>query len=335
MRFLSVFKPGRTAIPFLLAVLLSACASTPREIASAPVQLQIRSKTVEEMPQLEPRLAYYNNKQTRLMLAPAQAWSVPRMRTPELQDMVAHCSAAGQQVLQLQRAVLKDDTGKVLTTFVRDGRQALESLEEHSGQVIATGTRLPGAVLELEIEPDVFHGRLREEVQLIFRDGEAQIAPGVYASIESMTATPQQLSLGRRSTKANFLYVKLQNRSDQAYTLNGHDSGAMEASASHMLTANSLHGTVLPPGGSMIVRLPIELLAVSVEPGYEQSVRLQDYLAGWDGVVGPVVTALVPLRVQIELQGSARGEAMRRGLLTPVMQVQKLYHVERAGCFGK
>lgn len=336
MRFFSVFKSGHVAIPVALATLglLSACASTPREIGSDPVQLQINSKTVEELPGVTPRLAYYNDKRTLLEFAPADAWGTPLMRNPQLQAMVEHCAANGRPVLQLRRAELKDETGAVLTTFVRDGRRQLSELAEYSGQTVATGSRPTGTVLALEVEPDQFHGRLREEIQLIFRDAEAQIAPGVHASIESMTNTPQEISVGRRTAKANFLYVKLQNRSRQTYSFNGHDTGAMEASANHMLTASSLHGTTLPPGGSLIVRLPIELMAVSVEPGYEQSVDLQDYLTSWDGVIGPVVTALVPMRVQIELQGNHRKEP-HRGQLTPVMQVQKLYHVERGGCFGK
>lgn len=337
MRNFSAFKWGCKALPLALAALglLSACASTPREIGSSPVQVQIDSKTVADLPGLAPRLAHYNNKQTLLVLAPADTWGTPRMQTAELQEMVEQCAASGQPVMQLRRAVLKDDNGAVLAAFVLSGRHALTALAEYSGRAVASGKRPAAGVLELEVEPDQFHGRLREEVQLVFQDGEAQIAPDVYASIESMTTTPQEISLGRRTAKANFLYLKLHNRSDQTYTLNGHDTGAMEASANRMLTASSLHGTTLPPGGSMIARLPIELLAVSVEPGYEYRVRLQDYLAGWDGVVGPLVTALVPLRIQIELHGSERGAAMQRGLMTPVMQVQKRYHVERAGCFSK
>ncbi len=335
MRFSFACKTSHKAIPCLLAALalLSACATTPRELGSEPIQLRIDSRTVADLSALEPRLVHYSDKRTLLRLAPTEAWRVPRMRTPELQEMVAHCDANGRQVLQLQRAVLRDGAGEVLATFVADGRQPLTSLEQYASYVVSTAGHPKGASLELTVEPDAFHGRLREEVQLVFRDGEAEIAPGVHASVESMTTTPQEIALGRRVAQANFIYVKLQNRSDHAYVLNGHDTGAMEAGASHMLTAIGLHGTTLPPGGSAVIRLPIELLGVDVEPGYERSIRLQDYLAGWDGSYGPVVMALVPLRVQIELQGSAPDATMQRGVITPVMQVQKLYRLERAGCF--
>lgn len=134
MRFSFACKTSHKAIPCLLAALalLSACATTPRELGSEPIQLRIDSRTVADLSALEPRLVHYSDKRTLLRLAPTEAWRVPRMRTPELQEMVAHCDANGRQVLQLQRAVLRDGAGEVLATFVADGRQPLTSLEQYA-----------------------------------------------------------------------------------------------------------------------------------------------------------------------------------------------------------
>lgn len=324
----------RTMLPGLGALaLLSGCASTPREVDSQSVQVRLESKTVMKLPGLAPQLVTYSDKRTVFVLHPAEQWRMPRMSRPQLQEMVAHCAeVGGRQVLQVRRAVLEDGDGTVLATLLDGGSASLLELSRYIDGAVALPAQPGNPVLRLAVDPDRFHGQLREEFELVFRDAEAQIVPGVQASIQSMTTTPKHVTVGRRTASINYLYVKLDNRSRETYALNGYDSGAMEAGASRMLTADSAHATILPPGRSMIVRLPIEL-SQPLEPGRQTSVALDDYLTGWNGVIGPEVAAQVPLRVQIELQTEGGNGRMLRGVLTPTMQVLKRYHVERAGCF--
>lgn len=327
----------QTILPYLFALAMATgCASTPREVASYPVQVRLDSKSVVELPGLEPRLVAFSDKRIGFMLNPPEQWQVQHMRSPELQEMVEHCARPGNNgnrpVMRLRRAVLTDSDGAVLATFSDGDKQPLTSLNRYAGQTIAT-TKPANATLTLAVDPDRFHGQLRTEFEGVFHDAEAQIVPGVQARVESITATTQEVTLSQRTARVNYLYVQLHNRSSDNYSLNGYDTGAMEATADRMLTANSLHGTVIAPGKAVIVRLPIELSQASLEPGRENAVDLEEYLAGWNGVLGPSVTAMVPLRIQIELQASGRDVQPQRGILTPTLQVQKRYHIERAGCF--
>lgn len=320
----------RAAASGILALgLLAGCASTPREVSSSPVKVFLDSQAVASLPGLAPRLATYSDGRTLLVVNPAEQWAAPRMARPELQQMVDQCQAAGRQVVRLRRAVLSGSDGKLLATFINGGDQPLADLAGFSGREVNSGAQ--PAVLALKLDPSEFHGQLREEVELVFRDGEAQIIPGVFATVDSMTGTPQEVQLGNRVARINYLYVKLVNRSSDSYTLNGHDSGAFEARSNRMLTAESLHGTVIGPGRAVVVRLPVELSGSVLDPNDRRMVDLASYLGGEPGVTGREVAAVIPLRVQIELKRS--GGDMQRGVLTPVLQVQKRYHIERAGCF--
>lgn len=318
----------------LLLGALSACASTPREIASQPVQVRLDSSSVAKLPGLTPRLVSYSDKRTILMLNPPQEWQRLQMRDSRLQSMVDHCSRAGRSVVRVQHAALEDMEGNILATFIAHGDQDLAELDRHAGSPVATAKAATPGVLRLKLDPAEFHGQFREEIDVIFRDAEAQIAPGLYASLESITTTPHEIGLSQRTARANYLYIKLSNRSKHSYTLNGHDTGAMEASAGRMLTAPDLHGDTIAPNAALIVRLPLELTQTSLEPDRHNAVALQDYLRGTNGAIGPWIDAMIPLRIQIELKSSdPYASHMQRGLLMPTLQVQKRYLLERAGCF--
>jgi hypothetical protein len=318
----------------LLLGALSACASTPRETASQPVQVRLDSSSVTGLPGLAPRLVSYSDKRTVLMLNPPQEWERPQMRDSGLQSMVDHCSRAGRSIVRVRHAALEDMEGNILATYIEHDDQDLAEFNRHAGSPVAlTKAALPG-VLRLKLDPAEFHGQFREETEVIFRDAKAQIAPGLYASLESITMTPHQISLSQRTARANYLYIKLSNRSEHSYTLNGHDTGAMEADAGRMLTAPDLHGNTIAPNAALIVRLPLELTQTSLEPGRRNAVALQDYLGGTNGAIGPWIDAMIPLRIQIELKSSdPYASHMQRGLLMPTLQVQKRYLLERAGCF--
>jgi hypothetical protein len=328
----------QTILPCLFALgMVAGCASTPREVASYPVQVRLESKSIAQLPGLEPRLVAFSDKRIGFMLNPPEQWQVQRMHLPELQEMIEHCARSGsgdnRPTMLLRRAVLTDSDGAVLATFSDGDKQPLTSLSRYAGHTVTT-SKPANAVLTLEVDPDRFHGQLRTEFEGVFHDAEAQVAPGVYARVESITATTQEVTLSQRTARVNHLYVQLHNRSSVTYSLNGYDTGALETTADRMLTANSLHGTVMPPGKAVIVRLPIELSQTSLAPGRAHVVELDEYLAGWNGVLGPSVVAQVPLRIQIELKGGGRDADPQRGFLTPTLQVQKRYHVERAGCFN-
>lgn len=326
-------KVCRWAMHACCLLMLGACASTPREVANQPIPIQLESASVAELPGLMPRLISYSDKRTILALNSPRKWERLRMRDPQLQSMVDHCARANRSVVRVQQAVLEDLEGNPLTTLIQDGEQSLDELFRHNGASIpATAAAL--GVLRLKLDPPRFHGRFKEEIEVIFRDPEAQIAPGLYASLESMTTTPHEVRLSQRVANANYLYIKLSNRSEHSYTLNGHDTGAMEAGADHMLTAPDLHEDSIMPGASRIIRLPVEITQAGLEPGRRNDVPLEDYLSGSNGIIGPWIDAMIPLRIQIEMQSSdPYATPMQRGLLMPTLQVQKRYLLERAGCF--
>jgi len=329
----------RTLLPALGALLLlSGCATTPREVDSQLVRVRLESRTVMKLPGLAPQLVTYSNKRTVFVLQPdEQPWRMPRMSRPELQEMVAHCAeAGGRQVLQVSRAVLEDGDGTVLATFLADGSVTLPELSQHTDGPVALAAPPVEPVLRLAIDPDRFHGRLREELELTFRDGQTQIVPGVRVSVVSMSTTPQQMSVGGRTASINNLYVRLDNRSRETFALNGYNSGAMEAGGGSMLTAEGFHDTILPPGRSMIVRLPIELSEPLEAGGWQSSVTLDDYLAGWEGVIDMDDEAVqLPLRVQVELQAASGKGRTLRGVLTPTVEARKRYRIEQPGCFDE
>jgi len=320
----------------LLLILLNACASTPRELANLPVLVHVESDTVRSVPGLAPRLVSYSDNQSILKLNPAQAWQQVQMRDQHLQTMVEHCKQLDRSVIRIQRATIENANGAVLSTLITDGNLALTELSRYANTTLATTKIVNPAILRLKLDPAKFYGEFKEEIDLILHDTDAQIAPGLYASLESVTTTPHRVDLGQRTMWANYLYIKLSNRSEHSYTLNGHDTGAMEAGARHMLTAPDLHGDVIPPNAAMVIRLPVELLQTRLGPSKQRNfVSLDDYLSGTDGVIGPWIEAMIPLRIQVELQSSdPYAPVVQRGLLMPSLQVQKRYLLERAGCFS-
>lgn len=331
------FKTSSNAVRaclFLTLGMLSACASTPREIGSQSVPVRLDSGSVSALPELSPRLVSYSDKRSIFMLNPSQDWEQPRMRDAQLQQMVDHCRSVGRSVIRLHRAALEDADGKELVSFIEHDDQNLSELNRYAGHPIAASTAAGRSILRLKLDPAKFHGQFREEVEVILRDPEAQIAPGIYARLESVTMTPHEVKLSQRTAKANYLYIKLSNRSEHSYTLNGHDTGAMEASAGHMLTAPDLHGDTIAPGSALIIRLPLELVETSLESSRRNAVTLQEYLGGTNGLIGPWIDAMIPLRIQIELKSSdPYANNMQRGLLMPTLQIQKRYLLERPGCF--
>ncbi|HEX5514260.1 MAG TPA: hypothetical protein VFY81_07675, partial [Gammaproteobacteria bacterium] len=162
----------QTILPCLFALgMVAGCASTPREVASYPVQVRLESKSIAQLPGLEPRLVAFSDKRIGFMLNPPEQWQVQRMHLPELQEMIEHCARSGsgdnRPTMLLRRAVLTDSDGAVLATFSDGDKQPLTSLNRYAGYTVAT-TKPADATLTLEVDPDQFHGQLRTEFEGVF-----------------------------------------------------------------------------------------------------------------------------------------------------------------------